>query len=417
MIQMSLTDTWASTGAGAFSLSENSLYTVEAWTVFLNRLTDNGVFTVSRWHSPKRIGETGRIVALAIGTLLRNGIKESAKHIALVTAGNVSTLLLSRGPFSAEDINKLSEACEHYQFQPVILPGRPPAWPFFIRLLSARTYTELVATTNNAELNYSPTTDENPYFFNMLRLTNILSELGSSEGVVRGNLIATLTLVVLLLTLVAFVIATIVLPLMLRAHSKPDAAVSSRTLFYGALYFSLIGAAFMLVEIALIQRLTVLLSHPTYALGILLFTIIASTGIGSLLSERLPLVKYPWLYIYPVVTAVCIIGVRFLLSNLLRNMVTADLFLKILASIAIIFPMGLLMGMFFPTGMRLAKSVCPSDTPWFWALNGILGVLCSVVAVFLSIYVSISVNFYIAATCYTAVLIPITGLWRQVRRT
>jgi hypothetical protein len=187
-------------------------------------------------------------------------------------------------------------------------------------------------------------------------------------------------------------------------------------LWWGAFYFALIGAAFMLTEIALIQRLTVLLSHPIYALGILLFTIIASTGIGSLLSDRLPLARRPWIYLYPLVTAAGIVALRFLLTAVLRHLVTADLALRIAVSVAIISPLGLLLGLFFPTGMGLAKSAHPADTPWYWALNGILGVLCSVLAVFISIYLAVSVNFYIAAVCYAAALIPLEQLRRQASR-
>jgi hypothetical protein len=127
-------------------------------------------------------------------------------------------------------------------------------------------------------------------------------------------------------------------------------------------------------------------------------------------------VKPPWLYIYPVVAVVLIISVRFLFSILLQNLVTADLPLKIFASVATIIPMGLVLGLFFPAGMRLAQSANPSDTPWYWALNGILGVLCSVVAVFISIYIGISINFYVAAACYAMALIPLHGLWMQARR-
>ena len=171
----------------------------------------------------------------------------------------------------------------------------------------------------------------------------------------------------------------------------------------------------MLTEIALIQRLTILLSHPIYALGILLFTLIASAGVGSIVSDRLPLDRRPWIYVFPLLTVIAILAVRFLLSIVLRHMVNEDLSLKICTAVGIIFPMGCLMGMFFPIGMRLAKSACPSDTPWYWALNGIFGVLFSSVAVLISVYVGISTNFYIASACYGLALIPLEGLRRQAK--
>jgi hypothetical protein len=413
VIQMSLTDTWAATGAGAFSLSENSLYTLEAWHLFLDRLEENGVFTVSRWHSPEHIGESGRAITLAVAALLRYGVQEPARHLALITEENVSTLLVARQPFTRADVEKMERVCEQLRFRAVVLPDRPPPDSFFRDIVSARTPEDLSAAIAGAELDCRPTTDENPYFFNMLRLSKMAQAFSKPTGVVRGNLIATLTLVGLLLALLVLTLATIVLPLLLRTHFGVHSNSGVRTLRSGALYFSLIGAGFMLTEIALIQRLTVLLSHPLYALGILLFTLIGSTGIGSLLSDRLPLTRPPWLYVYPVVTAGCIIGVRFLLSVLLAAMVASPLAARIAASVGLVFPLGLLMGVFFPTGMRLAKAVSPVETPWFWALNGTFGVLCSALAVLISIYAGISVNFYIAAACYLAVLVAQVALCRS----
>lgn len=132
-----------------------------------------------------------------------------------------------------------------------------------------------------------------------------------------------------MVTLLLVAIATVVLPLALRTHFGIESSVRAETLWSGAIYFTLIGPGFMLTEIALIQRLTVLLSHPIYALGILLFTLIASTGIGSLVSDRLPLTRTPWAYLYPIVTAGCLIGLKFLLEALLATMIAAPVLLKI----------------------------------------------------------------------------------------
>ena len=413
VIQMSLIDTWAATGAGAFALSENALYTVEAWEVFLNRLTDDGIFMVSRWHDQEHIGETGRVIALAVGTLLRLGAKAPARHLALITTQNISTLLVSRQPFTEQDVSRLAAICTQYQFQATVLPGRPPANDLLRGILAAATYAQLLTVTRQAKLNYTPPIDESPYFFNMLRLTHLGAAFERSGGVVRGNLIASLTLGGLLFALGVLSLGAIVLPLVLRRFTEFKPAAASRTLWSGAVYFALIGAAFMLTEIALIQRLTILLSHPIYALAVLLFTIIASAGVGSLLSDRLPLDRRPWLYVYPLGTALAVLGVRVLLSVALRQFVTAPLPLKVCTSVGIIFPMGCLMGMFFPVGMRLAKSACSADTPWYWALNGIFGVLCSALAVLISVYGGISTNFSLAAACYGIALLPLAQLGRQ----
>jgi hypothetical protein len=238
----------------------------------------------------------------------------------------------------------------------------------------------------------------------MLRLRNIGEAFTSDPGVRSGNLIATLTLAALIVSLLFVALGTIVLPLILRRMSAmPQTA--ARAVWPGALYFSTIGAGFMLCEIALIQRLAVFLGHPAYALGVLLFTIILSTGIGSYASEHLPLTKAPWRYVYPLATAIAILVVRFALTELLARLITAPLAVRITACILVISPLGLLLGFFFPTGMRIARSYGSAETPWYWALNGIFGVLFSAVAVFISIYVGISFNLYFSALLYA--LLPI----------
>jgi hypothetical protein len=219
----------------------------------------------------------------------------------------------------------------------------------------------------------------------------------------HGNLVATLTLVALIVCLTFLALATIVVPLALRSRvgRTSDLRAPPGLLWGGGLYFSFIGAGFMFVEIGLIQRLSVFLSHPTYALGILLFTVILSTGVGSYLSELLP-TRRRWLFLCQTATVLAIHGARFALSSVLADMITAPMSHRIIASIVTIFPLGILLGFFFPTGMRIVQSIQGAQTPWFWALNGIFGVLCSALAVFVSIYFGISNNFYIAAICYAS---------------
>src|SRR5690606_11612955 len=161
-------------------------------------------------------------------------------------------------------------------------------------------------------------------------LGNLGEAFSARDGVLRGNLSATLTLLGLLASLLAVALATVALPLLLKGGARSGAAP-----WPGMLYFSLIGCGFMLTEIALIQRLTVFLSHPIYALGILLFTLIASAGAGSFLSDKLPLTRVPWLYVFPALTAAGLLGLPYLLGALLQALVTAPLAIKIPASIAV----------------------------------------------------------------------------------
>jgi hypothetical protein len=414
VIQMSLIDTWAATGAGAFSLSENSLYTVEAWEVFLDRLTEDGVLTVSRWYDPDNLGETGRLASLAVKTLLDSGVSDPSRHMAMVTVNAIATLLVSKAPFNQEDIQMLKQVSRDLQYDLVLVPGTPPENPILRGIVSAKSYRKLDEFIGKQEYNLEPPTDESPYFFNLLRLKNLSQANVPSQGIIQGNLLATATLVKLIFSLAGMTLAAIVLPLWLKTRMQRNLGTQTRILrLAGGMYFSLIGAGFMLVEIALIQRFSVFLGHPIYSLGILLFTLIASTSLGSYVSERLPLERRPWMLSLPFTIAGLILLMSILIRIVLPALTPASMFVKIVFSITFIAPLGFHMGFFFPMGMRLVKAVDEGDTPWYWALNGIFGVLFSALAVFISIYSAISNNFYLASLFYAALILPIILLAQQ----
>jgi spermidine synthase len=432
VIQMSMTDTWAATGAGAFTLSENALYTIEAWEICLDHLSDDGVFTVSRWYNPKELGEAGRTVSLAVGTLIESGVDNPADHVILVGSRQVVTLLMSRRPFESADIELIERTCDEMQFDLVIHPGRRPDEPILRSIVVAKSKPELDRAVNRWSLNFAPPTDDNPYFFNMLKLDQALAAIWSSTetipligtpsgpvgkiSAVQGNITASRTLSRLILALVLLSGVTVVIPLALGSPAERDKAGGGRILWSGAAYFCLIGAGFMFVEIALIQRLSVFLGHPIYALAILLFTIIASAGAGSLLSERLPLTRRPWVLIYPVVIALAVAVIRFILPAMASSMVSSPMAARIPATVALLIPLGILMGFAFPTGMRLVRIVKAGETPWYWALNGVFSVLSSAVAVFVSIYFGISTSLTIGVACYLLLLFCIPGMLRVSQR-
>ena len=170
-IQMSMIDTFASTGAGAFSLSENGLYTVEGWRVFLSALTPTGLFTVSRWHSPTAPIEIGRTTSLAVASLYAIGASNPRDHIFIATVENLATVIVSRQPMSATDIRTLSDAAERLKFNILARPHQPSSDPVFEDLLSATSVDDLSARASRYWLDVSPPTDSRPFFFNQLRLS------------------------------------------------------------------------------------------------------------------------------------------------------------------------------------------------------------------------------------------------------
>jgi hypothetical protein len=225
LIEMSMIDTFAATGTGAFSLSENGLYTVEGWRIFLSALNPTGLFTVSRWHSPSAPVEIGRATSLAVAALLSLGVQSPRDHIFLASVNNLATLIISRSPFSATDLRVLKDAAGRLQFDVLASPGQMPSEPVVNDVLSATSVDDLNARASKYWLDIFPPTDARPFFFNQLRVFNLQnlkffadeyrrmrSFTGGASLVVLGNLVAIGTLFLLILLSVLAVFVTIILP-------------------------------------------------------------------------------------------------------------------------------------------------------------------------------------------------------------
>lgn len=411
LIQMSLVDTWAATGAGAFTLSENGLYTVEAWKTFLSRLTPRGVLTVSRWYDATVPDETGRLISLAVATLMEMGIAEPRRHLFLASQGIVATLVLSKSPLSESDVETLEKAAAEYQHDILLSPRRAPASGTLLRIITAADRKSLDSYTSSLAFDLTPPTDDRPFFFNQLPLSRPFQALAYAQsvlargpqggGVRQGNLVATITLLVLFFISLIFVTAAIVVPLR-PALKDVGLAVAMR----GTLYFALIGTGFMMVEIGLLQRMTVFLGHPIYSLSVLLFSLILTTGMGSLLSEKLTLGNRARITTWAIVTGGYLMLLPFVLSELFTAFNHAMLTVRIAICVASITPGGLLLGFGFPTGMRLIAAIDSRPMPWFWGINGAAGVLASIGAIAVSLALGITTTLTVGALCYF-LLIPV----------
>lgn len=407
LIQMSMIDTWAATGAGAFSLSENGLYTLEGWRAFTSRLTDDGVFTVSRWYSASDINESGRMVALAMAVLMDRGVEDPRQHIFIANANSIATLVLSKSPFTAEKLQRLREETERLHFTVLIAPGQEPESETLQRIMAATDLESLDRATRNTFLDLSVPTDNRPFFFNQLRFSDIPHFIAETiqrrlgPGVVGGNLRASIALVMILVIALVAVIATIVFPLRSVAASAPRQLV-----IRGTMYFALIGAGFMFAEISILQFFGVFLGHPTYAMSVCLFSLILSTGLGSLASAYCPLDSARRFAIWGALVGAYLLVAQWGLASLFESTTAQALPVRILISLAVVMPVGFLMGFAFPTGMLLVEKIDSEATPWFWAINGAVGVLASVLAVMVSMAHGINVTMLLAALCYLA-LIPV----------
>jgi hypothetical protein len=405
LVQMSMIDTWAATGAGALSLSENGLYTLEGWRAFLKTLNGEGIFTVGRWYSPGEVNETGRMIGLATAALLDAGIKDARPHLFVASAGHIATLVLSKSPFTEEQLRVLHGAVRDLGFSELLTPDQQPESALLRQITESHDIPGLNRALSSSYLDLTVPTDARPFFFNQLRLFHVpslvtvgrllLSHNKLSGGVVTGNLIASGVLVMILFISVIAVIAVILVPL------KGAARQCSRPLVVaGSLYFSLIGMGFMLAEIALVQYFSVYLGHPIYSLGVCLFSLILASGLGSLTSEWLKLRTRPRLLGWAAIVVAYLVVMVQILPAVFQSTTAQERLVRIGVSLAAILPLGFLLGFAFPTGIRLVEAVDMEPTPWFWGINGATGVLASVLAVIISMSAGINTTLLISAVCY-----------------
>ena len=407
IIQVSLIDTWAATVAGAFVLTENSLYTCEAWKVFLDHLNPNGVLTFSRWYFQNNPGEVYRLTSLASSSLMQLGIKEPRKHIVIVRNMNrgeasdepdgIGTILVSREPFSDEDLNTLDEITNKMKFNLVLSP-RFSLDSTFATIASGK---DLDMFTARFPINIAAPTDDSPFFFHMLRLRDVFNVELLEQGAMSFNMKAVFILGALLVIVVGLTLLCIIIPLILTTEKASLRGTLSLSIF-----FLCIGFGFMLVEISQMQRLIIFLGHPTYALSVILFALLLSCGLGSYSTQKMSnpgMVGSTTVRLFLLICALAIFGI--LTPFAISMFDGSTTMLRVLVAIIIIFPLGTFMGMAFPIGMKVASTKSPSITPWLWGINGAASVCASVVAIAIALSSSISTSFWTGFSFYVVALV------------
>jgi hypothetical protein len=416
IIQVSLVDTWAATASGAFVLTENSLYTVEAWENFLNHLRPNGVLTFSRWYIVDNPTEMYRLTNLAVTALARQGVADPRAHIVIVhyhqpqneqnSAADIGTMLISASPFSDADLNTLEDVVRRNQFS-IALSPRSAEDETFARIASGR---DLGPFVDAYPANISAPTDDSPFFFLTLRLRDALNADVWGSEVVNPAAKAISVLGGLLIVVVALTLLSIVVPLTFT--TERGVLRGAQPLFA---FFCGIGLGFMLVEVSQTQRLIVFLGHPTYSLSVVLFTLLLASGLGSYSTQHTRAEDTRG-----VVTRLGILLALLAVFGLSTPVIVSALAgattpVRIAAAIAMLFPPGLFMGMAFPLGMKLASAQRPALTPWLWGINGATSVCASVFAVVIAIGAGISTAFWTGCACYAVALAAYAWSARPLR--
>ena len=389
MIQLSFIDTWAAVASGGLALAENRLYTRQAWDGFMHGLKPGGMLTVSRWFMPEDhyVVEFFRLLSLAADTLKAQGVPaaEIKQHIMAFSVRQIVTVVVSRSPFTPQEMARAKDIAQKDGFRIVqspesnfddasaqIVSGN--ATPAFYQTLSQ---------------DISSPTDDRPFFFFTMRPADAFSPVTLNFHEAVNNSALTVTLALLAVTCIAALVC-VTYPLRKRRCPAP-----ARLAIFGLLYFSAIGAGFMLVEISQLQRLVVFLGHPIYGLTVVLFTLLACGGLGSYTVTHES--KGLWKRAFWVCMVLCATGL--LTAPVAVWLNGSSIPVRIIVSCLLLAPAGFFMGMMFPVGMRMTSG-SPSIRPWLWAANGVMSVFASILGMALSMLYGIAATYWAGLLAY-----------------
>ncbi len=415
LIEINSVDTLSALSTGAYVLSESFLYTADAVEDYLGHLNPKGIFAMavgdiqSDQHAPRH---TLRLAGIVRRALEARGVVEPWRHVMVVGTSGFLPLthtLVRNEPFDADEVARMEEFVNAEGFQFWHRPDRPLETPTSqILHWDAATLGRFYA---EHPLDLEPTSDDSPFFFNFYKWRTLLKAATTKEfGYDRTLATGQIVLVVMLLQAVAFSAALILLPLR-RLSSAPGAP---RRLPLGYLaYFAALGTGFILLEISMIQRFVLFLGYPTYALSVVMFALLLSTGAGSLATgrvrEKIPSAIVRRLAALVVLVAAWLAGSGFVFDSMLG----APFAQRAIVSVALLVPFGLVLGSFFPLGIRLASQSRAQLVPWAWAVNGCATVIGTLLAVMLGMTWSFTVVTLAALGIYVA---GVGALWATRQR-
>jgi hypothetical protein len=411
VIQASLVDTWAATAAGAYTLTENSLYTVDAFNDYLDHLTDRGVLTITRW-----VFDGLRLVSLAQAACEARGWS-AADRLAIVRQGDVATFLLKKTPFTVGEIAQLRDVAARLKFDVLYLPGAAAAGEpaelgtgdapseetiagtqlgDYARLIRAPDRQAFYASYRQ---DITPTTDDRPFFFHTTKLADQFDTAFGRSMLFGNGLSALMTLMAIS---AALVVLFVIGPLVIAGRG---AAGSARTPGWSAwlAYFGALGSGFMLIEVAVLQRFVLLLGHPVYSLTVTLFSLLLGTGIGAALSRRFAEDRLRRTGIIALGVIAALAGLIILIvSPLVSWAIPFARPARIAVAVATLVPIGLALGLPMPTGLRLLSARAPHMIPWAWGINGALSVVGATLAIFIAMNWGFNTTLVAASSVYLA---------------
>src|SRR3954453_10318894 len=399
-IHIGFTDTLSANSATAFALTENNLYTTEAFDEYFDHLRPGGILSVSRLY--RLVGDEAlRATVLALESLRRRGVAHPGRDVGgllgqRILGALVGTALARPRAWTPAELARMRALARRDGAEIASAPGGP----YRLEWAGLHSAPSPAGFCAGYRMNVCAPTDDKPFFFNMRRL----GDLGSAPP--DGYLYSIDPFRVLFLTLAILAVLSVagfVLPLAVgRRAARPGAGALS--------FFAFIGLGFLLLEVVLIQRFVLFLGFPTYALSVVLLALLVFTGVGALLSGRGAPRRTLTIALAAVVAITA--AAAFGLQPLLRALIDLPFAARVAVSVVLLAPAGVAMGMAMPIGLRRLVALAPAGVPWAWAVNGLTSVLASALAVTIAITAGFPVGTLVACACYVAALVHAArGRW------
>jgi spermidine synthase len=390
IVQLSLRDAYRPITSGAFTLTEDYEYTIEAFRAYLDLLDADGILIVTRWlqNPPSEEVRTLGLIAAALET----GDRDPPQHIVAFRSFQTVTFLVKRAPFDAEEVAMILAEAERLKYDMVLAPELPiETVNRYARLAEPEYYNTFNALLNAPDRNafyqeydfdVRPPTDDRPFFFHFFKWSQtpeVLDNLGRTWQPFGGS--GYFVLIALLIFAVLAALVFVILPIILSSRFRR--AVRSTSARYNLrvfTYFGCLGLAYLLIEISMIQQFVLVLGQPTLAIAAILTAMLLFSGLGSLYSARLP-----WHWALTALTMLVLIW-PWVLDVCAALLLVLPLSIRLLLSVLLLAPLSTLMGIPMARGLAILRDK-PDLIPWAWAINGGASVISAVLAPLLALSV------------------------------
>ncbi len=408
--------------AGLNTLSPDYRYTVEAFSQYYRHLYPRGILAVtSSLALPPRA--TLKVLATALQSLREEGVSEPDRHVLLIRSWKTTTLLVAKTPFTEQQINRARIFCKERWFDLVYYAGISSSEVnHFTRLAQPEFFLAAQALINDPQsfidrykFAIEPASDDRPYFSRFFKWSAMgeLMALRNSGGaglVDQGYLLLVITLVLaflfsLLLIPLPLIVSQFFKSVNLSLEAKDSMRVSGN--FYAnkemmpvLFYFLCIGLGFMFVEIALIQRFLLFLSHPVISVTVVISVFLIFAGLGSLFCSRYKSGQARVLRRSIALFVGIMLLYLLLVPSLLTVLAGMTLTIRVMVVAGLLAPIAFLMGMPFPLGLSLLVGQYPHWVPWAWGINGCASVISTVLATLLALHFGFIVVILLALLFY-----------------